>query len=46
MAVYNSKGIFTNARDDLQGLKQVLFASFSRSDVEIVGCDALFYGEM
>jgi hypothetical protein len=43
MKLYNAKGIFCNADDDLAGLKQVLMARFSRSAVEVAGCAALFW---
>jgi hypothetical protein len=46
MSVYNEKAIFTNMQDDLEGLKAVLQRSFSRSSVEVVGCGALFSGEV
>lgn len=46
MALYNSKGVFTNAHDDIQGLNKVLGASLSSITVEIVGCAALFSGGM
>lgn len=44
MALYNSRGIFTNVHDDIEGLKKVLGASFPGITVEIVGCAALFSG--
>jgi hypothetical protein len=45
LALYNSKGIFSNLQDDSEGLQKVLSASFSSTHVEIVGCAALFSGE-
>ena len=45
MALYNSKGIFTNVHDDIEGLKKVLGATLSGITVEIVGCAALFSGK-
>jgi ubiquinone/menaquinone biosynthesis C-methylase UbiE len=44
MALYNRKGIFTNERDDLEGLKKALERRFRDVAVEIVGCAALFSG--
>ena len=44
MDLYNSKGIFTNVHDDLDGLKQVLAENLTAVRVEIVGCAALFSG--
>jgi hypothetical protein len=42
MAIYNKKGIFTNERDDLHGLKQALDARFRDVSVEVAGCAAIF----
>jgi Methyltransferase domain len=42
MAFYNSKGIFTNDQDDLQGLRAMLSEYFGAVNVEVVGCAALF----
>jgi ubiquinone/menaquinone biosynthesis C-methylase UbiE len=44
MAFYNSKGIFTNDQDDLQGLRAMLAEHFTNVTVEVVGCAALFSG--
>ena len=44
MAFYNSKGIFTNDHDDLQGLRVVLSEHFTTVTVDVVGCAALFSG--
>lgn len=44
MAFYNSKGIFTNDHDDLQGLRVVLSEQFTTVTVDVVGCAALFSG--
>ena len=44
MALYNSKGIFGNAQDDLDGLKKVLAEHLTLVQVEVVGCAALFSG--
>jgi SAM-dependent methyltransferase len=44
MALYNSKGIFGNAQDDLDGLKKVLAEHLTWVQVEVVGCAALFSG--
>lgn len=44
MAIYNSKGIFSNERDDLQGLQGALTQRFRDVSVEVLGCAALFSG--
>ena len=46
MAFYNSKGIFTNDQDDLQGLRAVLSEHLIAPTVEVVGCAALFSGRV
>ena len=46
MAFYNAKGIFTNARDNLHGLRGMLSEYCTMVSVEIVGCAALFSGRM
>jgi 2-polyprenyl-3-methyl-5-hydroxy-6-metoxy-1,4-benzoquinol methylase len=46
MEAYNKKGVFSNQRDDLDGLKQVLSSSFRDVSVEVVGCVALFSGRV
>lgn len=42
MAFYNRKGVFSNDRDDLDGLRRALQSRFSDVSIEIVGCAALF----
>jgi 2-polyprenyl-3-methyl-5-hydroxy-6-metoxy-1,4-benzoquinol methylase len=42
MAFYNSKGIFSNAQDDLETLTRELEKRFDAVSVETVGCAALF----
>jgi hypothetical protein len=42
MAFYNGKGVFSNARDDLDGLRSALEARFRDVSIETVGCAALF----
>jgi 2-polyprenyl-3-methyl-5-hydroxy-6-metoxy-1,4-benzoquinol methylase len=42
MAFYNSKGIFSNAQDDLETLTRELEKRFDAISVETVGCAALF----
>lgn len=42
MRFYNSKGVFTNAADDLAGLRSILEAGFTESRVDTVGSVALF----
>ncbi len=44
MALYNRKGIFSNASDDLDGLTRALGDRFDDVAIEIVGCAALFAG--
>lgn len=44
MALYNSKGIFSNVRDNLDGLKKMLAEHLSEVKVEIIGSAALFSG--
>ena len=44
MAAYNWKGIFSNRRDDIEGLKRELSRRFTDVRVEVVGCAALFSG--
>jgi ubiquinone/menaquinone biosynthesis C-methylase UbiE len=46
MAFYNSKGIFTNAQDDLQGLRWMLSQHLTAVTVDVVGCAALFSGRV
>jgi Methyltransferase domain len=42
MAFYNSKGVFSNERDDLDTLRRELEKRFSNVTIEVVGCAALF----
>ena len=42
MSFYNKKGIFTNERDDLEGLDNALSERFDNVEIEVVGCVALF----
>ncbi|CCJ06613.1 class I SAM-dependent methyltransferase [Methylocystis sp. SC2] len=42
MAFYNSKGVFSNAQDDLETLTRELEKRFSAVSVETIGCAALF----
>ena len=46
MDVYNSKGIFSNQDDDLEGLKRCLSQRFRDVSVEVIGCAALFSGRV
>ena len=46
MALYNKKGIFTNERDDLDGLTRALRQRLRDVSVEVVGCAALFAGRV
>lgn len=43
MNLYNRKGIFHNQADHLADLEQALAARFSRYQVDVVGCAALFW---
>ena len=40
----NLLGIMTNKQDDVEGLKQNLTRHFKESDIEVIGCGALFWG--
>lgn len=42
----NLLGIMTNKQDDVEGLKQNLALHFAESDVEVIGCGALFWGRL
>ena len=42
MGIYNSKGIFSNTKDDLEGLKRNLDRYFSRTVVVTIGSVAMF----
>ncbi len=44
MEIYNSRGVFSNTGDDLDGLRSQLSKYFSRYGVETAGCVALFWG--
>lgn len=46
MDVYNKKGIFSNQRDNLAGLKRELQRRFRDVSLEVVGCAALFAGRI
>jgi hypothetical protein len=46
MGVYNSKGIFSNQDDDLEGLERSLNNRFKDVSIQVVGCVALFSGRM
>lgn len=46
MAVYNKKGIFSNAQDNLDSLKSALTQRFRDVSVEVVGCGVLFSGRV
>ena len=46
MDVYNKKGIFSNEHDHIGGLKHALCQRFRSVSVEIVGCAALFSGQV
>lgn len=42
----NLLGIMTNKQDDIEGLKQNLVRHFTESDIEVIGCGALFWGRL
>jgi hypothetical protein len=46
MAVYNRRGIFSNERDDLDGLKRALTHRLRDVSVAVVGCVAVFSGRV
>jgi hypothetical protein len=46
MGVYNSKGIFSNQDDDLEGLERSLSQRFREVSIQVVGCAALFAGRV
>jgi 2-polyprenyl-3-methyl-5-hydroxy-6-metoxy-1,4-benzoquinol methylase len=46
MDLYNKKGIFSNQSDDLDGLKRSLNKHFRNVSVEVVGCAAIFSGQV
>jgi hypothetical protein len=46
MAHYNRHGVFSNRHDDVETLEAALRARFSRVEIEIVGCAALFYARL
>jgi len=43
MHLFNATGAMANKQDDLEGLKQSLGRNFSVSEVNAVGCVALFW---
>ena len=46
MDAYNKRGIFSNQRDDLEGLKRALTKRLRDVSVEVTGCAALFAGRV
>jgi hypothetical protein len=42
MSIYNARGSFSNAADDLDGLRRALESRFREVSVEVIGCAALF----
>jgi hypothetical protein len=44
MSLYNRRGIFSNAEDDLVGLRRALEQRFRDVSVSVLGCAALFSG--
>jgi len=43
MSLFNATGAMANKQDDLDGLKRSLYRNFSVSEVNAVGCVALFW---
>lgn len=46
MTFYNNKGIFSNTKDSLDDLKSALTQRFVNVKVDVVGCVALFSGQV
>lgn len=46
MAIYNKKGIFANTKDNLEDLEIALCQRFKNVRLEVIGCVALFSGEV
>jgi 2-polyprenyl-3-methyl-5-hydroxy-6-metoxy-1,4-benzoquinol methylase len=46
MGTYNSKGIFSNQDDDLEGLERSLSKRFQEVSIQVIGCAALFSGRV
>jgi 2-polyprenyl-3-methyl-5-hydroxy-6-metoxy-1,4-benzoquinol methylase len=46
MKVYNQRKIFSNRHDDLEGLKRSLSKRFRDVSIQVVGCAALFSGQV
>lgn len=46
MDIYNKRGIFSNQQDDLEGLEQSLSKWLRNISVEVIGCAALFSGQV
>jgi hypothetical protein len=46
MSLYNATGIFSNSRDDLVGLSDMLMVHLHEPSVRVVGCAALFSGRI
>ena len=46
MKVYNKKGVFSNENDSLESLESVLNGKLKNCSVEVVGCVALFSGQV
>jgi hypothetical protein len=44
LPIYNRKGLFTNADDDLEGLERALASRFARYELDVRGGVALFAG--
>lgn len=46
MAFYNKRSIFSNTKDTLDGLKSAFSQRFENVKIEVVGCVALFSGQV
>ena len=46
MDAYNKRGVFSNERDDLEGLKNALAKRLRDVSVDVIGCAALFAGRV
>lgn len=46
MNFYNTKGIFNNLNDDYAGLEKILQKNFKTYSIKLVGCVAVFHGNI
>lgn len=45
MDLYNTKGIFSNLKDDIEGLEYILKQNFKEYQLDVVGCVGVFSGK-